>query len=424
MNALDAAYLAIGALAAPVWMRKTRHGWDERFGKIEPLPARTPELPRVMVHAVSVGEVNATRQLVPLLAEHAEVVLTATTDTGLVRARALYDGAERVWVRRYPLDFSWCVRRFFDAAAPDVIALVELEVWPNFTGIAARRGIPVAVVNGRLSAGSFRGYRRIGALTRGMFRRLRCAAVQDETYAERFRAVGVRDVRITGSMKWDAPGPGANTEAAAKLADELGIDRSKPLIVAGSTAALRKRFVDGGAPAGECEEALLHAATPEGAQLLCAPRRPARFDEAFEELGGAERCNRRSAPEANRDGVDRFLLDTIGELALAYQLADVVVIGRSFGQLAGSDPIEPAGLGAPVIAGPMMRDFESITRAFEGPDAIVRAARDSIGAAIANLLNDSTRREGIATRAAEVIERCRGASWRHAELLIALARER
>lgn len=408
MNPLDLVYIMAAGIAVPWWARKVRGGWRERLGRTGSL--RPPETgrPRLMLHAVSVGEVNALRTLVPLLTPEAEVVVSVTTDTGLARAQELFSRDCRVV--RYPLDFSWSVRRFLDAVRPDAVGLVELEVWPNFVRACSERGIPICVINGRLSERSFRGYRRIRRFMAPSFAALEFAAVQDADYATRFEAMGVAPAAclITGSMKWDAaPEPGVEgTEiAAAEMARDFGIDRSRPLIVAGST--------------GPGEEALLHAACPPGGQLLCAPRRPERFDEAAAAMPG---CVRRSATRGRGGGgpADRFLLDTIGELRDAYSLADLVVVGRSFGDLFGSDPIEPIALGKPTLIGPRVSDFASIVAEFEKAGGIHRTDRDQLGRDLAALLADAGRRSALAARGRECIREHRGASHRHAELLLSL----
>lgn len=405
MNAIDLVYLPVALAYAPSLLRKRRGGWRERFGGVEPLPAKTR--PRLMIHAVSVGESASLRWLIPRLTPELDVVVSVTTDTGLERARALYGGSCRVV--RYPLDLSASVRRFFDAVSPDAVALVELELWPNFLREAKRRGVPVGVIGGRLSERSFAGYSRLRRFVGGMFRSLEFAAVQDAAYAARFEAMGVPPGRclITGSMKWDAVAPGAGTGSpsagAVKLRDELGIDPGRPLVVAGSTA--------------EGEEALLHAATPAGVQLLCAPRKPERFGEAASALPG---CVRRSAGARARPGAERFLLDTIGELGRAYELADAVVIGRTFTPLGGSDPIEPIALGKPVVVGPHVDNFRTIVDAFDAERAIVRTERAGLGAALSRLLADEGERRRLASAGLACIEKHRGASARHAELLLSL----
>lgn len=412
MNALDAIYVGLAAAAAPWWMRKARGDWPGRFGRIAPVPDRAgPDgapLPRVLVHAVSVGEVNALRTLIPLLTREAHVIVSAGTDTGMARARELFaPPAGSCDVARYPLDFSWSVRRFLDAARPDAVALVELEVWPNFVRACRRRGVPVCVINGRLSRRSFRGYRRVRRWLRSTFASLEFAAVQDADYAARFEAMGVEPGRclVTGSMKWDAAAVTDHIEGAEDLACELGIDRSRPLVVGGST--------------GPGEEALLHAACPPGVQLLCAPRKPERFDEAAAALPG---CVRRSSRGTPRPGADRFLLDTLGELRAAYALADVVVVGRTFVELHGSDPIEPIGLGRAVVLGPSVTNFASIVGEFERAGGLVRATRASLPAVLRELLGDPARRAAIAAAGRRCIERSRGASARHAELVLSLVR--
>ncbi len=415
MNLLDVGYAVAGVLLAPFWARKARSGWGERFGKIGALPAKDGSRVRVMLHAVSVGEVNALRTLAPLLAERAEVIITTTTDTGMARAQSLF--AESCHVRRYPLDFSRSVARFLDRAQPDVVGLVELEVWPNFVKACRRRGIPVAVVNGRLSARSFKGYMRFRRFLRPLFSSLTRVAAQDEAYAERFASMGTpRDrIEVLDSMKWDAaPVSGSTDETSERLAAELGIDRSRPLIVAGSTGPL----AGDGLPEGE--EALLDGACPDGVQLLCAPRKPERFDEAFEQMGGSARCARRSAGTPAPAGTNRFLLDTIGELRAAYALADVVVVGRSFGGLHGSDPIEPAALARAIVIGSHVSDFETAVATLRQEEGLVQVGPGELGPKLAELMGDDAARARLGSAASTCVDRHRGGSRACADLLLSL----
>lgn len=400
--ALDAVYALAAAAAAPWWMRKARGGWAERFGRIDALPA--PTRSRVLIHAVSVGEVNLARPLVERLIADAEVVVSVTTDTGIARAREVYTG--RAAVVRYPLDASWSVRRFLDAVRPDAVALCELEMWPNFLSACAARGIPVGVVNGRLSPRSFKRYFAARGLLRGMFQRLAFVAAQDESYAERFRSMGVPAERChaAGNLKWDSasltPPPGAED-----FAREFGMNRAAPLVVAGSTAP------------GEPE--LLRAALPEGVQLLCAPRKPEWFDAAESALQPCARLTRvRTGTGAH--GVpraSRFLLDTIGELRQAYALADVVVIGRSFGDLFGSDPMEAAALGKPIIIGPAHTDFAQSVTALRESGGLIVSERAGLSRTLGGLLNDESarRRMGEAARACVVAHQ--GAADRQARMV-------
>jgi len=406
---LDLIYLLVALVTAPWWMRKQRGGWRERFGRIEPLPGKTR--PRALIHAVSVGEVNLVRLLVDRLRDDFDVVVSTTTDTGLARARDLYENVENVHVRRYPLDASWAVRRFLDRTQPDVVALAELELWPNFLSACTRRGIPVTIVNGRLSERSFGRYRLARPILGRWFKRLAHVAVQDETYASRFKQVGAPADRITvtGSMKWDTAATGANEDAVTRFAEEMRIDRARPLIVAGSTAP--------------DEHQLLHDATPDDAQLLCAPRRPEWWDDAADALDG---CVRRSAVKrgepAPEHAADRFLLDTIGELRLAYALADVAVVGRSFGELHGSDPMEPAALGKPVVIGPAVADFQESVDALRMSGGLVQTTRADLASTLESLMNDESRRRDMARRARECVLANQGATARNAELIESLLR--
>jgi len=410
MRPLDLAYLAAATVTAPYWLwrlgrtGRLRTDWRGRMGHADPWP-RTGR-PRLLLHAVSVGEVNAIRQLVARLAaapERPEIVIATTTDTGFARASEIYREHRVV---RYPLDLSWSVRRFFDAIRPDAVALVELEVWPAFTAECETRGIPVCVINGRLSERSFGRYARVLRLVRPSFRRLATVAAQDEAYAERFRAMGVapHDVVVTGTMKWDTATPldDATMRAAEKLRDAMGIDPARPLVVAGSTAP------------GEHE--LLHAAVPDGTQLLCAPRRPDNFEAAATSLPG---CARRSRGDRG-SATDRFLLDTIGELRAAYALADVVVVGRTFVPLGGSDMIESIALGRATIVGPHTRNFADTMKALAANNAIVVTDADGLSAALRSLLDDSVRRARLAEDGAATIRANQGATDRNAELLLSL----
>ncbi len=408
---LDLLYLIPAVVTSPVWLvsmirtGKIRTDWQGRFGRVaQPLLPKANGAKRLLFHAVSVGEVNAIRQLVDRMAatENVEVVIAVTTDTGFARAKSLWPGKHPVV--RYPFDFSWAVSRFLRAVRPDAVALTELEVWPNFAGACARHQIALCVVNGRLTERSFRRYRIVRWIMRPAFASLAFAAVQNENYAKRFcgMGVGVGKVHVTGTMKWDTAQIVDSVDGADQLARDMGIDRTRPLIVAGSTAP------------GEHE--LLHAATPPGVQLLCAPRKPEWFDQTATVLPG---CVRRSNLKSriSNPRSDRFLLDTIGELRMAYSLADVVVVGRTFGELHGSDMMEPAALGKAVIVGPAVRDFQDSVDALIAGDGLVQTTAAELPGVIARLLNDRTERERLASNARQVIIAHQGATERNAAML-------
>ena len=414
---IDIAYVSAAAVTSPIWSwRMWRAGklqtdWAARMGEVRPQLRPKAERPRVLVHAVSVGEVNAVRNLVSQLGDTCEVIVSATTDTGFARAVQVFEPDVRVV--RYPFDMSSAVRSFLDAVRPDAALLCELEVWPNFSEACVERGIPLAVVNGRLSARSFRGYYRGRAVLSPMFRRLAAVGAQDQAYADRFAQMGVPRERIavTGTMKWDTAEIADHVPGADELARELGIDRSRPLVVAGSTAPE--------------EHALLHAAVREGVQLLCAPRKPEWFERAAADLPGCVRRSGRGSPA--RPGSDRFLLDSIGELRRAYALADIVVIGRTFGNLHGSDMMEPAALGRCIVTGPRTDDFAATADALREGRGLVDATRASIADVIAGLAQDAPRRAALGRAAREVVRAHQGATERTCALarrLIASSRAR
>ncbi len=426
---LDIAYATAAVVSAPFWgLRLLRTGkwrtdWPARFGRIAPLPAAPggaggpPKT--LLIHAVSVGEVNAIRLLVRQLQEQAgaklRLVISSTTDTGIARARSLFAPAHTVV--RYPFDFSGSVRRVLDAVRPDAVALVELELWPNFTAACARRGIPVVVVNGRLSARSFRGYRRFRPFVRPMFARLRAAAVQSPDYARRFAAMGTpaEQVCVLDTMKWDTAevADPKLLPGAAELAAALGLDRGRPIVVAGSTGP------------GE-EKWLLDAfrAQPEltGVQLVLVPRKPERFEEVAALVPGIIR--RTQHPDGSATPVSTtaspgprvFLLDTMGELRKAYALADVCLVGRSFLGLYGSDMMEPIALGKPTIIGPFHSDFADIMTALEDGAGIIVTGQPA--PAVADLLADPSRAAELAENGRRVILSHQGATARHASLLL------
>ncbi len=411
---VDVVYFIVLLLLLPVLLPrmamrgKLRTDWRGRLGCLTVAPKSKP---RVLLHAVSVGEVNALRGLVSSLAnEELEVVVSVTTDTGMARAQSLF--GDQHLVVRYPYDFSWAVGRFLRRVQPDVIALIELEVWPNMVAACSRKNIPVCVINGRLSDRSFKRYKFIRWLVSPSFRRLSISCVQSETYAERFRRLGATPVLVTDSMKWDNAILQNEVPGSQDLAESLGIDQERPLVVAGSTAP------------GEPE--LLEAAVEPEVQLLCAPRRPEWFDAAARAMPG---CVRRSAGNSETPSVEqktprRFLLDTIGELRQAYALADIVVVGRSFGELFGSDVTEPVGLGKATIIGPACSDFAEMVAALVDGGGLIQIPASDLAAKIRALLASPDEAAAIANRGRSVIKSRQGATRRHARLLKEIIRGR
>lgn len=419
-------------IASPVWgirmlqTGKHRTDWPGRFGKGESLPAKAADSRgRILIHAVSVGEINAITKLVEALEKsgNVEVIIAATTDTGLARAEQLYGSHHPIL--RYPFDFSWAVKRLLDRVQPDLVVTVELELWPNLMQECEHRGIPVAVVNGRLSERSFRGYSRIRALIRPMFQKVTWVGAQSRAIADRFIAMGTpaERVEVLGTMKWDATPVEEKVAGADDLTQALGIDRSQPVVVAGSTGP------------GE-ESALIEQIErdcPAGTQLVLVPRKPERFDEvamlrpgmvrrsqcSVQDATADESSVALSASSASKPESSRFyLLDTMGELKKAYALADVCFVGRSLLGLYGSNPIEPAALGKPVLIGPHYSDFTDVVDTLQQSGGLI--VTEAVGQVVNQLLEDDARRATMGQAARQAVLNQQGVSSTTARKLLAI----
>jgi 3-deoxy-D-manno-octulosonic-acid transferase len=424
----DLAYLAALALGWPllIYRRLTRGpgslALGERLGNV---PSRSVSARCVWIHGVSLGEINATRTLVAELRRRAPdvaIVVSSTTQTGLARARQLYP---RLTVFRFPLDLSFIVRRVLSRVRPSIIVLMELEVWPNLIYIAARRGVPVVIANGRVTdERTMRRFQRplLRSVARGMFRRVRWVGAQEEGYARRFALLGVPPghIELTGSLKYDAADVGDRIDGQDELAAQMTIDPQRPLWVCGST--------------GPGEEAIILDAYQRlierfaDLQLAIIPRKPERFDEVAQLI--AQRgfaCLRRSGapplvPHEVADPRPVFLGDTMGELRKFYALAAVVFVGRTLVPLGGSDVMEVAGLGKPLVVGPHTDNFAEAVELLRRDDAC-RIVAD--GAMLAEqvelILADAqlARRVGDAARAA-ILSR-RGATERTIDRILELA---
>lgn len=386
--------LLIKALISRLQGHPPRKDLRGRLGQGKSL---SPHPKRILLHAVSVGEVNAIRGLVPILSKQDyDVVICVTTDTGFARANDLFSDTYQVF--RFPLDFSFAVRKFLNRIQPTAIALVELEVWPNLIRLCFKRNIPILVINGRLSHRSYKRYAFMKSLLRSTFSKLTAVGMQNETYAERVRNLGGNNVPVLGTMKWDTAIITDTIDGAEELAKSLGIDSKIPLIVAGSTTPE--------------EHDLLVRSIPENTQLLCAPRRPEWFDEAAETLTP---CTRRTDPKA--ESTTNFLLDTIGELDMAYSIADVVVIGRSFSPMHGSDPTQPVALGKPTIIGPNVEDFAEMVKTLVSGGGMIQCNANELQETLNRLLANPKECKQLAKTGRRIIESQQGATELYAELI-------
>jgi 3-deoxy-D-manno-octulosonic-acid transferase len=411
---LDLAYLGALAAASPylAWKvaSRPRHldGFRQRLGNCEP---RVGDAPCAWVHGVSVGEVVAAQPLIESVptalregGRDSEVVISTTTSSGQEVARRRFPGRRVVY---YPFDFSWSVRRVFDALRPSIVVLVELELWPNFLREAQRRKIPVVVVNGRISEKSFRGYR----LARRIIPLQAVAryCVQTDEYASRFERLGVdpRKIVVTGSMKYDVVRTGGVDAAAMRTS--LGLAADEIVWICGSTHPGEERAI------GEIH-ARLKARWPK-LRLVLAPRHIERSAEVARELEQTtrEKVVRRSVQSQTTGplGPGILLVDTIGELGKLYAAADLVFVGGSLIPHGGQNILEPAGLGKAVLMGPHTFNFqESVERLLRAQAAVEVPDAAGLEREVASLLGDPTRARALGQSAHTAIEAAKGATAR------------
>lgn len=363
---LNVAYLLLLAVVSP-WLMyqswrtgKYRRGWGQKFlGRAPELAAGTF---RVWFHAVSVGEINL---LGPLLAgikqaqPDWECVISTTTDTGYALAKQKYPEHTLFYC---PLDFSWAVRRAIRNIKPNMLVLAELELWPNLIRQAQANGVKVAVVNARLSENSFRGYRRLGGLMRGVLGRIDGIAAQNEEYAARFRQLGVPAGRVftSGSIKFDNARTNRDNAETLRLQKLAGIKTNEVVFLAGSTQAPEESLAIAAYKALRVDHPTL--------RLILVPRHPERFDEVARLLveSGLPWVRRSELDECaavacdQTDGKLVVLVDTVGELGAWWGLTQIAFVGGSMGTRGGQNMIEPAGYGAAVSFGPKTKNFRDV----------------------------------------------------------------
>lgn len=404
----DAAWWFAILVGSPVWLWKAarrpafRAMVAERLG-LRGWPARGAR-PRVLVHGVSVGEVKGAQALIDRLREgrpDLEVILTATTDTGMEMARKLYPD---VCVARFPLDLSPVVRRFFRRVDPVAVVLVELEVWPNFLREANRRASPLAVINGRITEESFKSYRVFKRFF-PQFNRLSLVCVQDETYGQRFRHLGVDPKRIltTGNVKFDGLCVGRRP-AGADLAPYLRCGLDQPVVVLGSSH--------------EPEELWFARAWTEHfpeARLVLVPRHPPRAGGVVAQLAAegiaVQRLTELRTNAAPADPRLPLLVDTIGELEPVYGSADLVFLGGSLIEHGGHNMLEPAVQGVAVAFGPHVKNFSAEVRLLLDVEGALQISDPKqLGPALALLLGDAERRASMGAAAQAAVEAQKGAT--------------
>lgn len=431
---LNFAYLALLAAIAPwlvfksVTQGKYRQGWAEKlWGAV---PVRTGDRPCLWLHAVSVGEVLQLRPIVDGLARQQpdlEFVISVTTSTGYDVARERYPQHRVVY---YPLDFTWSVARALDRLRPTAIALVELELWPNFVFTAAARRIPVMLINGRITERSFRGYLRIRPLAQAMLVRLRRLLVQNEVYASRFARLGAarNRITITGSIKFDGVQTDRNNPRTRELRQLLGLDGADRVFIAGSTQAPEEQYAIDAWLAARVEHPDL--------KLILVPRHKERFDEVARlvtdqyKLPLVRRSELPSNADDNRAPAAQLhtqhsalhppvlLLDTLGELSACWGLADIAFVGGSLTQRGGQNMIEPAAYGAAVLFGPNTWNFKDVVELLLGQEAAVVVHNPAeLTEELRQLLADPERGRGRGKQAQALVVNQRGATERTLDLI-------
>ncbi len=401
--------LLLVALAAPrLLTSKGRHYLRTLRGRLvrtDPQPATHD----VWIHAVSVGEVGVAQTLLGAMPTEVSVLLTTITPTGQDLARKGL--AKRATVAYLPVDLARPIRRFLAQYDPRSLVLVEGEYWPLLLSLLRRRGTPRILINGRISDRSFRRLRIFAAPARRLlFDPVDHFGMQSPEDARRLRDLGVADekITVTGNLKYETPEPRRLPELEALV---LEVAAGRPLLLAGSTMPGEEALV---------AKAFAQCGGGERALLVLAPRHPERFDAVAEELGQTLETVRRSALESTSlpTPPDCLLLDTLGELASLYRVADGCFIGGTLVPTGGHNPLEAARFGKPVVVGPSMENFREMAEHFDQAEAWARVqGPDELGETFAAWLRDPESATALGQRAQRLIDGNRGALARTLELL-------
>jgi 3-deoxy-D-manno-octulosonic-acid transferase len=437
--------LAALVLGAPYWLVRMatsgryRAGLAGRLGVVpKGLRAAIAGREVVWVHAVSVGEALAATRLVTeleeALGEGWAVVVSTTTAAGQALARERF-GAERVFF--YPLDLGWAVRLYLKALRPRMLVLMESELWPRMLVECERAGVPVAVVNARVSDRSFARGVRVRALWQRMLRRVALFLVQSDEDARRLTEMGARAdaVRVTGNLKYDVRAP-KQSRVAELIRETAG---GRPILVAGSTVDRKNsNTLSEDEIVIQAWEGVLRRDL--GVMLVLAPRHPERFGEVksvamefrlqnMSEVAAAKEGNPPFAKNA-KDGlpdwpVEIVLLDTIGDLAAVYAVADVAFVGGSLVTKGGHNPLEPAQFGVPVVMGHSYENFRDVVERMRAADGILIVQNgEEFEAALIDLLKNREKAAAIGERGRAVFDAQAGATARTVQALMALLQKR
>jgi 3-deoxy-D-manno-octulosonic-acid transferase len=396
-------------------------GFKERFGRYDAkFRQAITNRHTLWMHAVSVGEVNLCTQLVRALEPripNVKMVVSTTTTTGMGRLQSNFPShVSKIY---YPVDRRAYVIRALGAVKPQAIVLVEAEIWPNFLWRAAEMGVPVFLVNARLTQKSYEGYKRFGFLFRPIFASLRGVGAQNEEDAARLRELGCRPevIEVVGNLKFDA----AKLEERHRLDvpgmfKQLGVAPGSPILVGGSThdgeegiladvfLRLRDRFPN--------------------LFLVLVPRHFERGRDVGRQLGArnlkfAFRSELNSNSKYRPGELSCLLVNTTGELNHFYEQASVIFVGKSLTAEGGQNPIEPGALGKAMVFGPNMQNFTDVTRAFLEQEGAIQV-RDSaqLEQALGELLGSPARCQALGRNALSIVHQNLGAVERTADMII------
>jgi 3-deoxy-D-manno-octulosonic-acid transferase len=405
-------------VSLPYWLfqmlrhGKYRKGFTERLGRVPArlhLPAQAE--PTIWVHAVSVGEVLAVAGLVEELQRRFpkhKIFISTTTDTGQALARKRF-GDDRVFY--FPMDFAFAIRPCLRALHPQMVVIAETEFWPNFMRLTHASGARIAVVNARISDRSLPRYRRFRSLIRSVLTNVDLFLAQTPQDASRLRDIGAneKNIRVSGNLKFDMAAP-ASPAIVENIRSSIAATGGGPVLVCGST-------VDG-------EEALLLKAFqnllvqyPQAVMIL-APRHPERFPGVTALLDNISiHCRRRSIWNGEPLSGGVLLLDTIGELAALYALADIAFVGGSLVPHGGHNIIEPAQHGVAIVVGHHTENFRDIVGLFQSKDAVRIAGPTELPQMLLDLLANDVERKTLGQRAHETMQSQMGATTRTADAL-------
>ena len=408
-------------LSLPYWLYqilrrgKYRNGLAERLGRVPArLTATGTHSPRdrvIWIHAVSLGEVLAVSGLVEQIRENFpqhRVMISTTTDTGQLLARKRFGEAN---VFYFPMDFAFAIRSYLRALQPELIILAETEFWPNFLRLAHASGARIAVVNARISDRSWPNYRSFRWALRRMLVHVDLFLAQTPQDSARLQSIGAQAqrVQVTGNLKFDMslPSPPPIVES---LRQSLAAERAGPILVCGST-------VDGEEPLLLKAFENLRVAHPRALMIL-APRHPERFDQVAILLRQLDiRSVRRSQWQGEALAAGVLLVDSVGELAALYALADVAFVGGSLVPRGGHNIIEPAQYGVAIVTGNHTENFRDIVAQFKSGDAVRIVGMAELPLILMQLLADDAERRALGRRAQETMRSQMGATMRSLEAL-------